>query len=56
MSGYTCGICGHAVGVDVDHVEVKVEKVWFDDRNEKTTYLAHTDCARSTFEGWRLPA
>ena len=55
-NSYTCGICGEHVYLDDDHVEVDVEKVWFEDRNQQDSYLLHVDCAIATFDGWRCPA
>jgi hypothetical protein len=53
---YTCAVCGTNVYLDGDHVEVDIEKVRIEDRNDENRYLLHVDCAFATFDGWRCPA
>lgn len=56
MESVTCAVCGNAIGLDEDHVDVKAEIVLTRDRNERDDYAVHPDCWRNVTEGWREPA
>lgn len=56
MSTYTCAVCGQHVYLDDDHVKVAVQHRRIDDRDDRDDYLLHVECARTTFDGWRVPA
>jgi hypothetical protein len=52
MTTVHCAVCVNKLEGDQDHVRVKADIIYVEDRHEKEGYAFHPECWRRVSKGW----